>query len=770
MSTLQVTTITTVNNTTPLILQTGNTGGGQIVLQAGNNDIQFNGPLRFTANIVGDGSGLTLPTANVANAAYVSINAGYTVTNSGYVVANAAFGKANNALANTADVTFAGRFNIPDRFLVTQSTSGTNGILVNMPTDVETTAAGIRVKGYSPAVELIDKDSVQNWYMGIDDNDSNKLIFGRGYGPGQGVTQAITVDTSDNVGIGTTSPSYKLDVSGAGRVTTSFRSPIYYDSDNTAYYLDPAGTSNEYKTIFIADYATGLGSNTSNFGIDRSVAGAITFNNTNGPAANAVTGAITFAGGGWAAQAGIWVRNDAGSGTHMALATTDSYAAGPQVGQIIFNTGQVYFPRSYVLAAGSFRAPLFYDSDNTGYYVDAAGTSNFVKLTLNPGTSGITTGLYINGGDITAARSSTTGVIYFGSDSSSRYLYHDGTNYSFGNYGYVSIPNSTRSPIFYDSDNTTYYCDPGTSSYFNRLLIKNAGADTPLKVYQYGGTSASPTEIADWPYPVLSLRGYGDFYLQTMISFGLPGDADYQANDNIWNFKLNGVNANGWDNNGNLTPKTSTDSTVGLQLLGPGNLRIGSVNAKNVYIRTNNSDRVTVDSSGNMTVTGYVYAPGSVVQVQATAKTSTTSIAVAGNSWNEFDSAFRVTITPKSSSSKIAISAYITGAQNTGTVRYKFQFSTNGGSTWSDVTPIGDAVSNRSRGHFGYAVNGDTNQFNTCSMELVHSPATTSAIIYRIQFGQDVSTTYHFNRSINYPDSFLGGTMTSTIIAKEIAA
>lgn len=486
-------------------------------------------------------------------------------------------------------------------------------------------------------------------------------------------------------------------------------------------------------------------------------------------------------------------------------------------------------------AYGSSRSPIFYDSDNTGYYLDAAGTSNLNGLTvagtITGSISGVsrgvvtsdpaigTGGLWVTSASgLNVARNGTAYIAidagnytsyvmpYFGVvTNADQYVnfrvmrnahtasINDGMYIGFGNTnsadtriyggGLTSSPltksgtfttesgsGGMRAPIFYDSDDTGYYANPNSVSLFNRLAIKTAGADTTLKVYQYAGTSASPTEVADWPYPVLSLRSYGDFYRQTMVSFGLPGDADYQANDgNIWKIYLNGVNANGWDNNSNLTPKTSTDATVGLEILGPGNLRIGSVNSKNVYIRTNNTDKVTVDATGNMTVSGYVYAPGAVVQVQQTAKTSTTSIAVTGNSWNEFDSAFRVTITPKSSSSKILLSASITGAQNTGTVRYKFQFSTNGGSSWSDVTPIGDAVSNRSRGHFGYAVNGDTNQFNTCSMEILHSPATTSAIIYRIQFGQDVSTTYHFNRSIAYSDNFLGGTMTSTIIAKEIA-
>jgi hypothetical protein len=47
-----------------------------------------------------------------------------------------------------------------------------------------------------------------------------------------------------NVGIGTSAPAYKLDVSGIGFASSDFRAPIFYDSANTAYYVDPASTSN----------------------------------------------------------------------------------------------------------------------------------------------------------------------------------------------------------------------------------------------------------------------------------------------------------------------------------------------------------------------------------------------------------------------------------------------------------------------------------------------------------------------------------------------
>jgi hypothetical protein len=97
---------------------------------------------------------------------------------------------------------------------ITQNTNGQNGLVVSMPTGVENTASGIRVQGYSPAIELLDKDSVQNWYIAIDDNVTNNFQIARGYGPGQGINGVIEITSSDNVGIGITNPSNKLVVDG----------------------------------------------------------------------------------------------------------------------------------------------------------------------------------------------------------------------------------------------------------------------------------------------------------------------------------------------------------------------------------------------------------------------------------------------------------------------------------------------------------------------------------------------------------------------------
>jgi hypothetical protein len=141
----------------------------------------------------------------------------------------------------------------------------------------------------------------------------------------------------------------------------------------------------------------------------------------------------------------------------MYLATTDSFATGARTALSIDHSGTIQTTRSYLQAVGSLRAPIFYDSDNTGYYLDPAGTSRIGIVNFDGGTK-------IDGaGDVYARRlSGSTGVYYF-ADGGAKYLYWDGSSYIFGPAGPVSISTYIQAPIYYDSTNTTYYIRPAST-------------------------------------------------------------------------------------------------------------------------------------------------------------------------------------------------------------------------------------------------------------------------------------------------------------------
>jgi hypothetical protein len=129
--------------------------------------------------------------------------------------------------------------------------------------------------------------------------------------------------------------------------------------------------------------------------------------------------------------------------------------------------------------SGSSRAPIFYDSNNTGYYVDPTGGTSLRTV-----------------GDWRADSSGWTGefagkIQYH----SSNWYFQYAGNFIFRNAsggepftgdtsGNTFAAASSRAPIFYDSNDTAWYCDPNSTSRFNRLTIPStAGSGTfPMSV------------------------------------------------------------------------------------------------------------------------------------------------------------------------------------------------------------------------------------------------------------------------------------------------
>ena len=186
--------------------------------------------------------------------------------------------------------------------------------------------------------------------------------------------------------------------------------------------------------------------------------------------------------------------------------------------------GNVYI-NSICNAGGSMRSPIFYDSNNTAYYLNPAGESKIVKLWINNGGQGgvgWSTGFnqgsgsnywnQIQDGGVARQRNFGTGGYDWFSSGAAQLM-------TLSNGGTLFASADMRSPIFYDSNDTAYYGNFASTSNFNTLTL--AGS---LTVQSGSGTiNGKATQLFEHGYGSDS----GTFY-QTSGSFaGYSGWANY---------------------------------------------------------------------------------------------------------------------------------------------------------------------------------------------------------------------------------------------------
>jgi hypothetical protein len=221
---------------------------------------------------------------------------------------------------------------------------------------------------------------------------------------------------------------------------------------------------------------------------------------------------------------------------HYGVGINWSYPA-----SVWYDTGHNWYAR------GSMRAPIFYDQDNTGYYVNPNGYSEFgtsghvmtiTKLGTGPNSRalqvannqgdnswGIVSEFRVNGGPggdrpsimFSSGFDNNTWSCGFGYADSGLFRINYDHGHRNGSWGTTSFyidrggnsysNGSSRAPIFYDQNDTSWYADPNSNSNLQfiecrRYGFRYPGGDSGLgadayNLFQEGG---------GWGYPYPDLR------------------------------------------------------------------------------------------------------------------------------------------------------------------------------------------------------------------------------------------------------------------------
>lgn len=331
--------------------------------------------------------------------------------------------------------------------------------------------------------------------------------------------------SNGNIGIATGTPATKLDIIGGERnygLTILSSSILSGANQTTVDYLSTAPA----KSRLLAWGPNTSTKGTLSLGILSSDASQysdaiyITNNGNTGIGTTTPYSTLTVTSGGTVntsislgsgdPSTGTWIRNDSFNTVFSTNIGSMYYGLNGSSKNLYFYPGGstsalTVDTNSIVYATSQFRTPVFYDQDNTAYYVDPNNTTNLNAMQcINGYFSGTGTGLPIQ---LTAgiSTSAQVGIGFNGSDNNygiykpagtwtqplQIYFYTGIRHYSHQSYDYgqsfwnISSGNlmatfgqgddNTRinynlyAPIMYDSNDTSYYCNPNSTSVFNTL-------------------------------------------------------------------------------------------------------------------------------------------------------------------------------------------------------------------------------------------------------------------------------------------------------------
>jgi hypothetical protein len=400
--------------------------------------------------------------------------------------------------------------------------------------------------------------------------------------------------------------------------------PIFYDSENTAFYLDPSGASN-IRNLYIGDAGSSW-SDPGGWGTQ------ITF--SNGPHTKLVLQARTPG-----ISAGMYVHTPGSvyigsySGHDVALMRAES-------ARMIIYSSYTY-AYGYLQAADSLRAPIFYDSDDTGYYADFNSTSNSairvrggMLMGPNPtwgaylqvGGNGHVSGEYANvvttNGNL-HLDSAAGRAIYLNNYANGIIYFNGGTYYISSNGSYYNGRSELVTINYNNNSDSTYQLlwGSGNSVYGTAQVYVNPNSDNIYTGGYRGSTNVGGTGEASW-HPAGIYAGSTQWLYGTM----------YKNNSAIYDVSEMTVSSNISITGSNNAPINITGAAHKYLTINPGNgyeamVRYIGGSGSSWYVGKRTSGQLVgtqsfhfyseeagatvggIDPSGNMMATGSMRAP-----------------------------------------------------------------------------------------------------------------------------------------------------------------
>jgi hypothetical protein len=182
-----------------------------------------------------------------------------------------------------------------------------------------------------------------------------------------------------------------------------------------------------------------------------------------------------------------------------------------------YSAPAMFIPNSsaHAEATNSFRAPIFYDSANTSFYVDPASTSRLNTITVGNSSRTISIGTQDEGAaDYARIRTNGSGSLMMDSrDGQPLYL-----NWWQSEGVHIISESASRFPTYYDRNDTGYYTNPASTSNINEMTMNGLYATylmaTSRTSFYVGGNASTYYPVIFNIWGGSTARQYSSFIIE----------------------------------------------------------------------------------------------------------------------------------------------------------------------------------------------------------------------------------------------------------------